>query len=53
MKGLYAKYYLAFYVFINCQFCQKYSYLGYNLLYLSKKCPKTNLLNSDPLKVNN
>ena len=32
-----------FFFFINNFFCQKQSYLGYNLLYPSKKCPKTNL----------
>ena len=33
-----------FYFFINSPNCPKQSFLGWNLFYLSKKCPKTNLI---------
>ena len=38
-----AKFSFAFYVFINSSSCEKHPYLGRNLLYLSKKRPKSNL----------
>ena len=38
-----SKFAFAFYIFINSSNCKKQSYIGYNLLYLPKERPKTNL----------